>query len=103
MTSPPVESDDDLEIIDSGHQISTKRTEEGVEEFVAVVENSGETDETVTVELTLRDEEDALARHDRTHPVESGEAKRYRFVVPIPPGFDQYVFAIADGSAEGDD
>ena len=103
MTPPPVESDDDLEIADSGHQASTKRTEAGVEEFVAVVENSGETDEALTVELTLRDEEDVLARHEQCHTVESGTSQRYRYVVPIPSGFDQYVFAIVnrDASDEG--
>lgn len=95
MTSPQTEADNDLEITDSGHQVSTKRTEEGVEEFWAVVENSRD-DQTVTVELQLHDEEDVLARHERTQNVKAGDSERYRFVVPILPGFDQYVFTIAD-------
>lgn len=94
MSHQQGDADEDIEIVDSGHQTSTRRTEEGIEEFWAVVQNSRS--ESVTVELQLHNEEDVLATHRETQTVAKGETERYRFVVSIPPDFDQYVFAIVD-------
>lgn len=100
MTHLPDE--DDLEIVDSGHQVSTERTGSGVEEFEAIVENSG-SDKEVTVKLQLCDEDEVLAHHERTHLVMAGNTQRYRFVEPAPPAFDQYVFTITDWRCSDND
>lgn len=84
---------DEIEIVDSGHQASTERTEAGVEEFWAIVKNSRD-EATVTVELQLHDEDDVLARYDRSQSVGAGDSERYRFGISVPRRFDEYVFAI---------
>jgi hypothetical protein len=95
MARATADGEDDIEIVDSGHQPSTQRTEEGLEEFWAVVKKSGE-EETVTVKLCLRDEEAVLDCHSRSQVIKAGKTVRYRFIVSVPPGFDQYVFVIPE-------
>lgn len=93
--SPSAErSDDDVEIVDSGHLVATRNPDGDTPEFWAVVENEGET-ERITIGLELRDGSGVLSRHERTHTVEALDRKRYRFSVPTPDGFDQYVFDVA--------
>lgn len=91
MSQPPEE--DDLEIVDSGHLVSPPGVDGDEEEFWVVVENSGDA-QSVTIELQLVDEYSILDTHTQTEAVRSGGTLRYRFVVPIPRGFDQYIFNI---------
>jgi len=92
MSQPPEE--DDLEIVDSGHQASPPDVDGEEEAFWVVVENSGDA-ESVTIELQLVDEYSILATHTQTGTVPGDGSLRYPFVVPIPKGFDQYIFSIA--------
>ena len=91
--------EDDLEIVDSGHQVSPPDVDGDDEEFWVVVENSGDA-ESVTIELQLVDEYSILDTHTQTETVRSEGSLRYRFVVPIPKGFDQYIFNIDDRGRE---
>lgn len=86
--------EDDLEIVDSGHQASPPDVDVDEEAFWVVVENSGDA-ECVTIELQLVDEYSILDTHTQTGTVSGEGSLRYRFVVPIPKGFDQYIFSIA--------
>lgn len=95
MTLPPDNSDDDVEIVDSGHYVAARNPDADKDEFWALVKNRGAA-EAVTVELDLRDEYHSLTTHRQQHLVESPDHERYRFNVPIPEGFDQYVFSIIE-------
>ncbi|WP_144903851.1 hypothetical protein [Halobellus captivus] len=97
MSQPP--EDDDLEIVDSGHNVSPEGVDGDDDELWVVVENDGAA-ESVTVELQLVDEYSVLDTHTQTATVPEAGCLRYRFVVPIPKGFDQYIFSIAGRETE---
>lgn len=93
MSRTPDRSEDDIEIVDSGHLVATRNPNADAPAFWALVESDAR-EERITVELQLRDESGVLARYERTQTVGPSARERYRFSVAPPDLFDQYVFEV---------